>query len=53
MLDREKKSQKHAAEVIRINPKFTLKKYAMTQGYKNQADKDRWIVALRKAGLPD
>jgi adenylate cyclase len=53
MLGREKEAQKHAVEVIRINPKFTLKGYAKTQSYKNQADKDRWIDALRKAGLPD
>jgi adenylate cyclase len=53
MLGREKEARKHAVEVIRINPKFTLKGYAKTQNYKNKADSDRWIVALRKAGLPD
>ena len=53
MLGREKEARKHAVEVIRINPKFTLKGYAKTQNYKNQADTDHWIGALRKAGLPD
>ena len=53
MLGREKEARKHAEEVIRINPKFTLKGYAKTQSYKNQTDIDRWIDALRKAGLPD
>jgi adenylate cyclase len=53
MLGREKEARKHGAEVIRINPNFTLKGYAKRLGYKNQADKDRWIDALRKAGLPD
>ena len=53
MLGREKEAQKHAVEVIRINPKFTLKGYAKMMSYKHQADKDRWINALRKAGLPD
>ena len=53
MLGREKEARKHAEEVIRINPKFTLKGFAKWLPYKNQADKDRWIVALRKAGLPD
>ena len=52
-LGREKEARKHAAEVIRINPKFTLNRYAKTLYYKNQADEDRWIDALRKAGLPD
>jgi adenylate cyclase len=53
MIGREQEARKHAAEVIRINPKFTLKGYAKTLNYKNQADIDRWIDALRKAGLPD
>jgi tetratricopeptide (TPR) repeat protein len=53
MLGQEKEARKHAVEVIRINPKFTLKRYAKTLSYKNQADKDKWIDALRKAGLPD
>ena len=53
MLGREKEARKQAAEVIRINPKFTLKWYAKTLRYKNQADTDRWIDALRKVGLPD
>jgi adenylate cyclase len=53
MLGREEEARKHAAEVIRINPKFSLKWYAKTLRYKNQADIDRWIDALRKAGLPD
>jgi adenylate cyclase len=53
MLGREKEARKHAEEVIRINPKFTLKGYAKTLSYKNQADIDLWINALRKAGLPE
>ena len=46
-------AQKEAAEVLRINPKFTLKLYAKSLGYKNKSDTDRWITSLRKAGLPD
>ncbi len=42
-----------AAEVIKINPKFNLEHYAKTLPYKNKADKERYIAALRKAGLPD
>jgi adenylate cyclase len=52
-LGREKEARKHAAEVIRINPKFTLNRYAKTLSYKNKADNDRWTDALRRAGLPD
>jgi adenylate cyclase len=53
MLGREKEARKQAAEVIRINPKFSLKFDAKRRGYKNRSDTDRWIDALRKAGLPD
>ena len=38
-------------EVRRINPKFNLESYAKTLPYKNKADIDRYIAALRKAGL--
>jgi adenylate cyclase len=40
-----------AAEVIKINPKFNLEHYAKTLPYKNKADKEHYIAALRKAGL--
>jgi len=46
-------AQKEAAEVLRINPKFSLKLFEKRLSYKNQADTDRWITTLRKAGLPD
>ena len=41
-----------AAEVLRINPKITLEDIAKN-GYYNfqKADKERFINALRKAGL--
>jgi adenylate cyclase len=42
-----------AKEVLRINPKFTLESYAKTSlPYKNKADIERYVAALRKAGLP-
>jgi TolB-like protein/Flp pilus assembly protein TadD len=40
-----------AAEVIRIQPTFSLENYAKGMSYKNQAHSDRFIEALRKAGL--
>jgi len=42
-----------AQEVLRINPKFSLDRFSRSLVYKNRADKDRFIDALRKAGLPD
>ena len=45
------KAHAEAAEVLRINPKFSLERYAKTLSYKNQADVDSQIDALRNAGL--
>jgi TolB-like protein/class 3 adenylate cyclase/Tfp pilus assembly protein PilF len=41
------------AEVLRIHPKFSLEYAAKTLPYKNPADKELAITALRKAGLPE
>jgi len=49
---REKEARKEAAEVLRINPKFTVESYAANLPYKNPADRDRTAQGLRKAGLP-
>jgi len=46
MSGREEEARAEAAEVLRINPKFSLEKFR-TKG----AGKDRFIGALRKAGL--
>jgi hypothetical protein len=48
---REKEARTEAAEVLRINPKFSLERYAQTLYFKNQADINRTLDALRKAGL--
>jgi len=48
---RDEKAQVEAAEVLRINPKFSLEKYAKSVTYKNQEDKERVISAWSKAGL--
>jgi adenylate cyclase len=40
-------------EVLRINPKFSLESYAKTLPYKNKADIESYVAALRKAGLPE
>ena len=48
---REEEARAEAAEVMRINPKFSLEEYAKIVSYKNKDDKDRAVEALRKAGL--
>ena len=52
-LGRETESAAAAAEVLRVNPKFCLESYAKTLPYKNKADIECFIAALRKAGLPE
>jgi tetratricopeptide (TPR) repeat protein len=52
-LNRHEEASAAAKEVLRINPKFTLVSYAKTLPYKNKADIERYVAALRKAGLPE
>jgi adenylate cyclase len=51
-LGRESEATASAEEVLRINPQFSLKSYAKTLPYKNKSDIERYMAALRKAGLP-
>jgi adenylate cyclase len=44
-------AQAEAREILRINPKFSVDSYASTVPHKNQAKLDRYIAALRQAGL--
>ncbi len=48
---RDAEARAEAAEVLRINPKFSIDKFAKRIKYKNQADRERIIGALRQAGL--
>ncbi|MGD9179982.1 MAG: tetratricopeptide repeat protein [Desulfobacterales bacterium] len=50
-LDRHAEAAAEAEEVLRINPRFNLESYSKTLPYKNKADIERYIAALRKAGL--
>ena len=52
-VDQEDKARIHAAEVLKFNPKFSLNAWQKIHFYKNPADLERRLVALRKAGLPD
>lgn len=51
MMDREPEARAEAAEVLRINPKFSVDHYAKIIPYKDQSEKNRVINALWKAGL--
>jgi adenylate cyclase len=48
---RQEEARIEAAEVLRINPKFLVDSWAKTMPFKNEADKELTIGALRKAGL--
>ena len=52
-LYRPEEARKAIEEVLRINPGFSLEYYANTLPFKNQEKLDRYINALRKAGLPE
>jgi len=52
LTDREKEARAEAAEVLRINPNFSVDYYAKTSmPYKDQSETDKVANALRKAGL--
>jgi len=54
MMGREKEARAEAAEVLRINPNFSLDssaKKAPFSLYKDQSERDKIVNALRKAGL--
>jgi adenylate cyclase len=48
---RHEDARAQAAEVLRINPNFSIEERAKSFAYKNQADLDRFLDGLRKAGL--
>ena len=52
-LGREKEAREAAKEVLRIDPKFSIERYATLWHFKNEERKKRYLDALRKAGLPD
>jgi adenylate cyclase len=52
-LGREEEARAEAAEVLRLTPKFSVKKYAKRLAIKENAVKESYIDVLRKAGLPD
>jgi adenylate cyclase len=53
LLGREEEARFHAAEALRANPSFSLEVLQSRHPYKNPADMERWLSALRKAGIPE
>ena len=54
-IGKEDEARTHAAEVLKIEPEFSLKriKEISTYGYTDPALRERRLKALRKAGIPD
>ena len=50
-LGRQENARKHAEEVLRINPDFSLDEFSKLTFYKNPSDLEARLDALRKAGL--
>jgi adenylate cyclase len=48
---REEEARAQAEEVLRLNPKFSVDKIAKRLPFKDSADTERYVKALRKAGL--
>jgi adenylate cyclase len=48
---RDEQARAEAAELLRIQPKFSLKKFEKRLTYKKKTDREKLLGALRKAGL--
>jgi len=48
---RYEEARAEAAEVLRINPNFSLEKWEKKVTYRKKADREQFISALRTAGL--
>ncbi len=52
-LNRTKKAYEAVKEVLRVNPNFSVEYYANMLPFKNQETGNKFVEALRKAGLPE
>jgi len=51
MAGREEEARAAAAEILRINPNFSLENYIKRSPHKDQTVNERYVDAMRKAGL--
>ena len=52
-MGRQEDAKIQVAEILRINPEFTLEHFPQAVLIRNQDEKKRHMDALRKAGLPE
>jgi adenylate cyclase len=53
LLGNTEKAKQTALELLKVDPDYNLSGFVSKLPYKNKADLDRYIDALRKAGLPE
>jgi adenylate cyclase len=53
LADQMDEARAQAKEIVTLNPNISVERIARTYPQKNQVVKNRYIEALRKAGLPD
>ena len=53
LLGQEEESREAAAEMMKINPNFTINAWKTNSPYKNRDLVERWAEVLRKAGVPE
>jgi TolB-like protein/Flp pilus assembly protein TadD len=41
------------SEMVRLEPDISLRKLSVRRGYSNEADQERFVMALRSAGIPE
>ena len=51
LMDRDKEARAEAAEVLKVNPEFSVDRIAKTLPFKDKSYTDRYVNALREAGL--
>jgi adenylate cyclase len=53
LLDREEDARAEAAELLKLDPEFSVNRIAKRLPFKDKVYTERYVNALRKAGLPD
>ena len=52
-LGRIKEARKHVDKILEADPQFNLTEFEKDQPFRNPADLERYVTALKEAGVPD
>jgi predicted Zn-dependent protease len=53
LANKENNARAEIKEVLRLNPEYSIQMAMKSYPYQKQSDKDAFLNALRKAGLPE